>query len=65
MPVNKKSQVRMKEHPFLECPKIQKKQYWKNWQHLDAGILIWVQRGNKKAAKLIEKDKGKFLLIQG
>ncbi len=30
----------------------------------DTDILIWVQRGNEKAAKLIEKDKDKYLSIQ-
>ena len=30
----------------------------------DTDILIWVQRGNEKAAKLIDKDPDKFLSIQ-
>jgi len=30
----------------------------------DTDILIWVQRGNEKAAKLIEKDADKYLSIQ-
>jgi len=30
----------------------------------DTDILIWVQRGNTKAAKLIEEDEDKFLSIQ-
>jgi predicted nucleic acid-binding protein len=30
----------------------------------DTDILIWVQRGNEKAAKLIDKDKEKYLSIQ-
>ncbi len=30
----------------------------------DTDILIWVQRGNEKAAKLIEKDEDKYLSIQ-
>ncbi|MBL1277567.1 MAG: type II toxin-antitoxin system VapC family toxin [Ectothiorhodospiraceae bacterium] len=30
----------------------------------DTDILIWVQRGNEKAAKLIEKDEDRFLSIQ-
>jgi len=30
----------------------------------DTDILIWVQRGNEKAAKLIEKDNDRFLSIQ-
>ena len=30
----------------------------------DTDILIWVQRGNEKAAKLIEKDEEKYLSIQ-
>jgi len=30
----------------------------------DTDILIWVQRGNEKAAKLIEKDNDKYLSIQ-
>ena len=30
----------------------------------DTDILIWVQRGNEKAAKLIEKDKERYLSIQ-
>jgi len=30
----------------------------------DTDILIWVQRGNSKAAKLIEEDEDKFLSIQ-
>ncbi|WP_089728256.1 type II toxin-antitoxin system VapC family toxin [Candidatus Thiosymbion oneisti] len=30
----------------------------------DTDILIWVQRGNEKAAKLIEKDEEKHLSIQ-
>ncbi len=30
----------------------------------DTDILIWVQRGNEKAAKLIEKDGDKYLSIQ-
>ena len=30
----------------------------------DTDILIWVQRGNEKAAKLIEKDKDRCLSIQ-
>ena len=29
----------------------------------DTDILIWVQRGNEKAAKLIEKDEGRYLSI--
>ena len=31
----------------------------------DTDILIWVQRGNEKAAKLIEKDEHRHLSIQG
>ena len=31
----------------------------------DTDILIWVQRGNEKAAKLIDKDKDRYLSIQG
>ena len=31
----------------------------------DTDILICVQRGNEKAAKLIEKDKNRYLSIQG
>jgi len=30
----------------------------------DTDILIWVQRGNSKAANLIEKDENKYLSIQ-
>ncbi len=30
----------------------------------DTDILIWVQRGNAKAARLIEKDNDKYLSIQ-
>jgi len=30
----------------------------------DTDILIWIQRGNEKAAKLIEKDDDKYLSIQ-
>jgi len=30
----------------------------------DTDILIWVQRGNNKAAKLIDKDDAKYLSIQ-
>ncbi len=30
----------------------------------DTDILIWVQRGNAKAAKLIDNDDDKFLSIQ-
>ena len=30
----------------------------------DTDILIWVQRGNIKAAKVIEKDNDKYLSIQ-
>ncbi|MBL3601515.1 MAG: type II toxin-antitoxin system VapC family toxin [gamma proteobacterium endosymbiont of Lamellibrachia anaximandri] len=30
----------------------------------DTDILIWVQRGNEKAAKLIEKDETRHLSIQ-
>jgi len=30
----------------------------------DTDILIWVQRGNEKAAKLIEKNEDRFLSIQ-
>ncbi len=30
----------------------------------DTDILIWVQRGNQKAAKLIDKDEEKYLSIQ-
>ncbi len=30
----------------------------------DTDILIWVQRGNEKAARLIEKDEEKYLSIQ-
>jgi predicted nucleic acid-binding protein len=30
----------------------------------DTDILIWVQRGNNKAAKLIEKDRDRHLSIQ-
>ena len=30
----------------------------------DTDILIWIQRGNKKAATLIEKDDNKYLSIQ-
>ncbi len=30
----------------------------------DTDILIWVQRGNEKAAKLIEKDGDRYLSIQ-
>ena len=30
----------------------------------DTDILIWVQRGSKKAARLIEKDQDKYLSIQ-
>lgn len=30
----------------------------------DTDILIWIQRGNKKAATLIEKDEDKYLSIQ-
>ena len=31
----------------------------------DTDILIWVQRGNENAAKLIEKDENRHLSIQG
>jgi len=31
----------------------------------DTDILIWVQRGNEKAARLIEKDIDRHLSIQG
>ncbi len=30
----------------------------------DTDILIWVQRGNEKAAKLIEKDENRYLSVQ-
>ena len=30
----------------------------------DTDILIWVQRGNEKAAKLIEKENDRYLSIQ-
>ena len=30
----------------------------------DTDILIWVQRGSEKAARLIEKDQDKYLSIQ-
>ena len=30
----------------------------------DTDILIWVQRGNENAARLIEKDEEKHLSIQ-
>ncbi len=30
----------------------------------DTDILIWIQRGNEKAARLIEKDDDKYLSIQ-
>jgi len=30
----------------------------------DTDILIWVQRGNEKAAKFIEKDEDRYLSIQ-
>lgn len=30
----------------------------------DTDILIWVQRGNDKAAKMIEKDNDRYLSIQ-
>lgn len=30
----------------------------------DTDILIWIQRGNEKAARLIEKDEDKYLSIQ-
>ncbi len=30
----------------------------------DTDILIWVQRGSEKAAKLIEKDEERYLSIQ-
>lgn len=30
----------------------------------DTDILIWVQRGNEKAARLVEKDEDKYLSIQ-
>ena len=29
----------------------------------DTGILIWIQRGNEKAARLIDKDPDKYLSI--
>ena len=31
----------------------------------DTDILIWVQRGNEKAAKLIDKDEDRHFSIQG
>ena len=31
----------------------------------DTDILIWVQRGSEKAARLIEKDEERYLSIQG
>lgn len=31
----------------------------------DTDILIWVQRGNEKAARIIEKDEDRHLSIQG
>jgi predicted nucleic acid-binding protein len=30
----------------------------------DTDVLIWVQRGNEKAARLIERDTDKYLSIQ-
>lgn len=30
----------------------------------DTDILIWVQRGNEKAAKLIDQDQDKYISIQ-
>ncbi len=30
----------------------------------DTDILIWVQRGNEKAARLIEEDEDRYLSIQ-
>jgi len=30
----------------------------------DTDILIWVQRGNEKAARLIEKTEDRYLSIQ-
>jgi len=30
----------------------------------DTDILIWIQRGNTKAAKLLERDSDKYLSIQ-
>ncbi len=30
----------------------------------DTDILIWVQRGNKKAAILVEKDEDKYISVQ-
>ena len=48
-----------------------KRVYWKSWKTrgsidmiYDTDILIWVQRGNENAARLIEKDEEKHLSIQ-